>query len=317
MKTKQNRWIVRVLFVAILAVWWLLSVSYAADEQRTESPAKSDAAVIKRAKQLFFLEEYTEALKLLQSAADAGSPRAKFELAYAYWQGKGVPKDVDKAISILQELVAKDFTPAKLELAGFYEKGGNGVPKDRDRAIKLYKEAILDGYVDAYWYLAWVFIPSAREECRNRLVRDNYDEAKKWCRKGAEAGNPNCSSALGLLADWHGQVAMDCASDSQKQRVLIYVIREKYKWVLIAEKQMQAWKPEKRGGSELDPKGWSEHDKLMRNGIDEAKTICEKEIRDISSIPFPTRDADFINGSQIREDARKEADAFLASQTKP
>ena len=73
-------------------------------------------------------------------AADAGNPEAQYALATFYKEGTGVPKDVDKAVRLLQAASLADNVDAEVEYAiALYN--GTGTPKNEAAAVALLRKA--------------------------------------------------------------------------------------------------------------------------------------------------------------------------------
>jgi|AntRauTorcE11897_2_1112592.scaffolds.fasta_scaffold00990_13 TPR repeat protein len=78
-------------------------------------------------------------------AAKQGDEEAAFYLADFYRRGRGVPQNLESAVQWLQRAVEKDYIPAKIELARFYQTGQGGLKKDPQLAMRWYLEAAEKG----------------------------------------------------------------------------------------------------------------------------------------------------------------------------
>lgn len=96
----------------------------------------------------------SEAVKLLQRAADKGSAEAQYELALAYEKGLGVAQDIDKAVELMHKAAAQDMPDALNDLGFFYFQGDMGVPRDVPRALKLFERAAIQRHPEAMFNFA-------------------------------------------------------------------------------------------------------------------------------------------------------------------
>ena len=78
-------------------------------------------------------------------AASAGNAEAAYRLATAYRKGAGVPKDINASVKWLEFALKKNYAPAKLELARYYETGIGGVKKDPQQALNWYLDSANQG----------------------------------------------------------------------------------------------------------------------------------------------------------------------------
>jgi len=87
-----------------------------------------------------FLAAQTPDIAALQRSAQAGDAKAQFDLADAYFEGKGIPKDLAKGIDWLRKSASQGYTGAEVTLGVLYQNGVQ-VPKDPHEAAKWYRKA--------------------------------------------------------------------------------------------------------------------------------------------------------------------------------
>lgn len=87
-----------------------------------------------------------KAVKLLTEAA-AENPEADYLLAGLYEAGKGVDKDMAKAVSCLRQAADRDYAPAQCALADMYFEG-RGVDQNYRKAVELYAKAYAQGQLN-------------------------------------------------------------------------------------------------------------------------------------------------------------------------
>lgn len=83
----------------------------------------------------------TEAVRWLQFAIDHGVTFAKNEMAILYQEGRGVDKDLKKALKLYQEGSAAGDDTATYNLGLMYERG-EGVPVNYEKAAKYYQHVV-------------------------------------------------------------------------------------------------------------------------------------------------------------------------------
>jgi hypothetical protein len=97
-------------------------------------------------------KELKEAASLYQAALDAGIPQAGTNLALLYLEGKGVKKDVKKALTLLNA-AAKNDSQADVALARIY-LSGTDVKQDEKKGEALLNKAVRAGNQNAVKMLA-------------------------------------------------------------------------------------------------------------------------------------------------------------------
>jgi TPR repeat protein len=131
---------------------------------------------------------------LLRVAADAGNPEAQYALATFYKEGTGVPKDLDKAVRLLQAASLADNVDAEVEYAiALYN--GTGTPKNEAAAVALLRKAAKQNSPIAQNRLARVLL-SGQGATMDKV------EALKWhiIAKTAGKGDPTLDEALATLS---------------------------------------------------------------------------------------------------------------------
>ncbi|HEX8302073.1 hypothetical protein [Sphingomonas sp.] len=95
-----------------------------------------------------------EARKWYDRAYDVGHVPAAKMLGDIYYDGKGAPKDVAKAVSFYRKAAKFDHPSAQFALAQILDEGDEGVAKDRKEALALYSRASLNGHPGALYAMA-------------------------------------------------------------------------------------------------------------------------------------------------------------------
>lgn len=148
-----------------------------------EDYAKTVKALWRDAKKYGLDKAY---LHLTELQARSGVVSAKYVLGSLYADGVGTEKDIDKAISILEEALAEGSPDAANLLGDIFvsEKYGK---RDIDRAIGYYNSAAEGGEGGAYRKLGDMF-------AEGRLVGKNVAYAISLYEMGAERGDEECGS---------------------------------------------------------------------------------------------------------------------------
>lgn len=150
----------------------------------------------------------------LREAADAGDPKAMFEIGSRYTEGRGVKSDMTEAIKWYEKSAELGFAPAQYRIGNIYEKG-LGVPRDVAEAKSWYQLAAEQGNASAMHNLAVLFAMGADG------VADN-ESAARWFVAAAELGVKDSQFNLGILAAKGIGMAQN--------------LEESYKWFAIVAK---------------------------------------------------------------------------------
>ena len=89
----------------------------------------------------------TDDFATMRRKAEAGDAKAQFDLASAYAQGTGIPKDPAKGIEWLKRSAQQGYGGAQVVLGYMYQKGIE-MEKDPSEAAKWYKKAARQGEKD-------------------------------------------------------------------------------------------------------------------------------------------------------------------------
>lgn len=84
--------------------------------------------------------DYEKAFRYLSMAAEQGASRAIANLGYIYLNGLGAPKDIKRAIQLLEDVGKVEFHAA-LDLARIYAQGID-VSTDRAKAFEWYSVVV-------------------------------------------------------------------------------------------------------------------------------------------------------------------------------
>jgi hypothetical protein len=132
----------------------------------------------------------TQAVSLLQRAAEAGGALSQFGLAHCYECGAGVAVDVEAAARWYQ-LAAEDGVPAAMEWMAFAcHRGAPGVSKDAHAAFCWARRGAAQGNNPA----CITYVGNAL--MRGGSVAKDMAAGVEWLRRGADAGDVGARVAL-------------------------------------------------------------------------------------------------------------------------
>ncbi|ORE97859.1 SEL1-like repeat protein [Aurantimonas sp. 22II-16-19i] len=132
-----------------------------------------------------------EAARLYGEAADAGQAVAQYELALAYYDGRGVEESPEKAVELLQKSAAAGNGFAKYFI-GIEKVNGTYVAQDYPGAYQLFGEAAAFGVPEA-------FVELGKMEYSGQGVPENYPKAYEYYRQAAEQDVPGGHFYVGFM----------------------------------------------------------------------------------------------------------------------
>jgi TPR repeat protein len=134
-----------------------------------------------------------KAMKWCKRAAEAGSTHAMMLLGFSYFAGlQGVAKDKAMAVMWLQRAVAGGDHPNALFVLGQMFIKGDGVDKDVTLGVEYLEKAADLGHPVAQNQLGMMY-----KDGREGVVQD-VEMGLKWLEKAAEQGEAEAQNVLGL-----------------------------------------------------------------------------------------------------------------------
>ena len=139
-------------------------------------------------------KDINKAVELFTKAANKGQIYATMELARMYHNGDGVEKDINSAISWYEKAAARDEMDALIALANIYETGDN-VTQDIDKAVEYLKQAAENENIEALLRLGEMHEKNSKIQNRFKAIY--------WYRKAARKGNYQAKIGLKRLnSNW-------------------------------------------------------------------------------------------------------------------
>lgn len=145
-------------------------------------------------------KEYGEAYDVFVSAAEKGLAEAQCELGYMYAEGLGVTQDLEKS-EHWYRMAANQGDGSALVSLGFMYYDGTVVPKNRLEAAKLWERALDIHPIPRGWDVWHVDVEFLLGDMylNGDGVKQNYDEALRYLRRAANAGNAIAQNNLAYM----------------------------------------------------------------------------------------------------------------------
>ena len=141
-----------------------------------------------RARMAFLFGNYEYAYRLWEPLAYEGYTRAQATLAWMFHTGKGVKKNMKRALAWYQVAAENDHVIAQNNLGVFYEQGIE-VRKNYQKAALWYQKAAEVGYSYAQYNLGVLYL-------EGKGVKKNKDEAIYWLQIASLQGVKQAISLL-------------------------------------------------------------------------------------------------------------------------
>jgi localization factor PodJL len=161
------------------------------DQPATDVAAVDPAVVTPAAPALFDMPPEGLGPIELRQAAAAGDPRAQFEVAAIFTEGRAVPQDLAAAATWYERAATQGFAPAEYRLGNLYENG-RGVTKDLEQARLWYQRAAEAGNRMSMHNLAALY-------AGGELGEQDFASAAKWFEEAANQGMTDSQFNLGML----------------------------------------------------------------------------------------------------------------------
>ena len=145
-------------------------------------------------------KEYGEAYDVFVFAAEKGLAEAQCELGYMYAEGLGVTQDLEKS-EHWYRMAANQGDGSALVSLGFMYYDGTVVPKNRLEAAKLWERALDIHPIPRGWDVWHVDVEFLLGDMylNGDGVKQNYDEALRYLRRAANAGNAIAQNNLAYM----------------------------------------------------------------------------------------------------------------------
>lgn len=130
------------------------------------------------------------------------NPRFYYELGCAYYSGKGMPQDLEKARQCYEKAIEAGDTKSYYDLADMYEYE-TGIPQNYEKALIYYIEAAKDENNwlrgEIQYKIAYFYDRGLGTQKNPQKAQEHYKKTHEIALKQLEAGNPLAYNILGLL----------------------------------------------------------------------------------------------------------------------
>ena len=137
------------------------------------------------------LKQHQKAFLLFMQASERGHPLAQFNLGLCYENGKGVEKDLARAVECYKNAAAQGQAGAMYNLALLYMEGDGGLSKDPEKSIELLKGAAENGLCKAQSYLGLYYADESSSHC-------DYEKAVPYLKMAAAKKDASAEYNLGI-----------------------------------------------------------------------------------------------------------------------
>lgn len=146
--------------------------------------------MVDRANAFFENEQYEDAVKLYQAAADQRNAEALYQLSLCYYNAYGVEEDKEKSFELTRESAELGNADAQYQLGYFYHSGDDGFTQDYEEAVKWYKKAAEQNYAKAQCNLAYCYMMGYGGDVDVKEVAELF-------KKAADQADPPAEYYLG------------------------------------------------------------------------------------------------------------------------
>jgi len=136
-------------------------------------------------------KDYAYAFKWFKKASEQGHTESQFNLAQMYRQGLAVSKNYKLAFKWFMRSAKEGYAKSQNSVAVMYGKG-LGVSKNHKLAFEWYKKAAAQGHPHSQNNLAYSYLKGIGTSINHKL-------AFKWYQKAAEQSEPNAEYSLAAM----------------------------------------------------------------------------------------------------------------------
>ena len=146
-------------------------------------------------------DDYAQAAKAYEQAANKGNALGDYNLALMYEYGKGIPVDYQKAKALFTDAADKGYSAAMTQLADMYFYG-LGEARNEQQALAWYKKAADLGNSNALYSLG-LFAETGV------VTKLDFPNALKYYQEASDKGNEKAMLALARMYHYGLGVAQD------------------------------------------------------------------------------------------------------------
>ncbi|WP_075261538.1 SEL1-like repeat protein [Candidatus Odyssella acanthamoebae] len=139
-------------------------------------------------------KDLTKAIEYYQKAAAQNYPLAQATLGRVYKEGWGTKQDLEKALLWIKKAADQEDNEGQYNLALMY-RDGEGVPLDDQEAVRLFRLAGEQYNADAHYNLGWMYE-------QGRGVKKDLSQAQYWYQKGEKGHAEDAFYSLGRMYEY-------------------------------------------------------------------------------------------------------------------
>lgn len=228
---------------------------------------KSAAHLSKASVALGFIYEtvddnYVDALKAYEAAANQGDVLGDYNLALMYEYGKGVPVDYQKAKTLFTEAANKGVDEAMNQLAGMYFYG-LGQVRNVQEALSWYKKAADLGNGNALYVLGLLSETGV-------ATKLDFPDALKYYQEASDKGNEKAMLALARM--YHYGLGVN--KDTKKSASIYQKLADRQN--AYAQYQLGTYYLEGTAGEHMPDKGRQLLEQASENGSPQARKVLQR-----------------------------------------
>ncbi len=140
-----------------------------------------------------------EKIKLLQKAVDMGNSEAMYEFGKKYEEGKGVKKDIYKAVELYRKAADLGNTDAMVEIADVYYDNDNNYENSEKKAFEWYMKAAKQGSTKGMANVGVAYY-------KGMGVNKDIEESIKWLKKSLTEDNKEPYKAMAWLGHVYSKI---------------------------------------------------------------------------------------------------------------
>ncbi|MDP3269730.1 MAG: tetratricopeptide repeat protein [Legionella sp.] len=207
-------------------------------------------------------DNYAEALKSYEMAANQGDGVGEYNLALMYEYGKGVAVDYPKAKVLFTSAADKGISEAMNQLAGMYFYG-LGQDRNEQQALVWYKKAATLGNGNALYALGLLSETGV-------ATKLDFPDALKYYQKASDQGNEKAMLALARMYHY----GLGVPKDTKVSATIYQKLADREN--AYAQYQLGTYYLEGIAGEQLMDKGRKLLEKASENGNPQARKLLQR-----------------------------------------
>lgn len=163
----------------------------------------------------YYFEQYgglpddpPQLFRWMRASAQSGNSQAQHNVGLMYYQGKGTAKNFAEAARWFRRSAEQGYPEGQLDL-GTSLWSGEGIPVDHAEAVQWFRKAAAQGNDEAQFWLGNAYR-------RGLGVAFDITEARRWLQKSAAQGNKEAASMLRFIDQVDREFAAEQRREAQR-----------------------------------------------------------------------------------------------------